>query len=191
MSTRSIIIVTGQDCHEKNKTVRLYKHSDGYPAGALSVIEEAIKSVQAHKYEPSYGPDKGKSRINVMTLVGKLIGAGTSKYGMGVVIDGDGKYNESFKPEHLGIQGDLEWVYIIDLNKLTVSILGGGYTGKTPDTFKLADPFAYANCLREEFRAETIAETTRLIRFITAWGFKVLMNKSKSPKRALKAVSNE
>lgn len=47
MSTRSIILVTGKDSYRGEKTVRLYKHSDGYPTGNLPIIADALK--QANK----------------------------------------------------------------------------------------------------------------------------------------------
>ena len=201
MSTRSIIVVHGEDLYEKNKTVRLYKHSDGYPTGALEVIQNAIELIQKHKYEDY----KTKAvRINVSTMVGMLIGAGTSEYGMGVRIDSTwtengpeqlAEYNEAFETKHLGGQSDLEWIYIIDVAKQTVSIFGGGYTGKNAQSFKLANPYDYANCLIKECQASEIAETDKLIRYIEAWGFKVLCkkpaSKHKQSKPSLKAVSRE
>lgn len=200
MSTRSIIVVHGRDLHN-DAVVRLYKHSDGYPTGALGVINEALEAAQKNKYTPIYGDDK-KPRINVSTLVGLLIAAGTSEYGMGVQIDTDfddeklanfsgAEFN---RKKHLGRQSDLEWVYIIDVNKQTVSIFGGGYTGKTPDTFKPADPYAYAGCLYEQYQAGEIDRTKKLINSIEAWSFKVICKEAKPKKRtkrALKAVSNE
>lgn len=33
MSTRSIIVITGKTYSGQSETIRLYKHSDGYPTG--------------------------------------------------------------------------------------------------------------------------------------------------------------
>ncbi len=42
MSTRSIIVITGDGKHGTAQTIRLYKHSDGYPTGNLPIIAEAL-----------------------------------------------------------------------------------------------------------------------------------------------------
>lgn len=47
MSTRSIIVITGEAKYNQSSTVRIYKHSDGYPTGVLPIIGKTIKAAQA------------------------------------------------------------------------------------------------------------------------------------------------
>jgi hypothetical protein len=186
MSTRSIILVHGQDLYEANATVRLYKHSDGYPSANLPIIQTALLMAQQHQYDD----DKTGLRINVSTMVGLLIGAATDEYGMGARIDRDeAQYAEKFEPKHLGDQADLEWIYVVDLYAKTVSIYGGGYTGKSPQAaFKkgCADPLSYVDCLVDEAKDDERTAIKEAIKGIEAWSFKVNPEKPK-PVRKTKA----
>jgi hypothetical protein len=127
MSTRSVIIVTGQGQYGQ-ETYRLYKHSDGYPSGNLPIIESAIRSAKKQcevnnaRFKPPFIDDK---TITPNQLVGHLIGAATSVYGMGATVEFHAQ--EEFKPEHLGNQWDVEYVYIVDLALQQVRIYAGSF----------------------------------------------------------------
>jgi hypothetical protein len=73
----------------------------------------------------------------------------------------------------LGNQGDLEWVYIVDTDQKTVVVLGGGYTGNTPDTFDVIDPSEYAKHLTEEYQSKELAEIEGLKKALAKIGWPV------------------
>jgi hypothetical protein len=177
--------VTGKGEFNRPETTRLYKHHDGYPTGNLPVIFEALRNVQAQcdQAELDYG---GKYTPKVGQTVGHLIGAATSVYGMGATVD-DGyskaSFSEDLKPEHLGEQCDLEWIYIISLEDKTISIYGGGYSGKTPQVQLekgVVNPISYVKSLLPEYRK---AEKTRIeiaLKQLEEIGFKIAQKKGRS-----------
>lgn len=178
MSTRSIIVLTGAA-----ETIRLYKHSDGYPTGNLPVILEAIENGQRLTKEHAERFKENPKLISVDTLCGLIIGAATSVYGMGARIDSydddEAVYQEHFEPKHLGNQSDLEWIYLINLDNQTLSIFGGGYTGEVPQVaFKNGevDPVSYTKKLYPEYQDREAKETRELVSKIEALGFKVNPN---------------
>jgi hypothetical protein len=191
MSTRSIILITGDGKHGTAQTIRLYKHSDGYPTGNLPIIAEALSKAKEQCKETNQRFQTDNPRIpSVEQVTGVLIGLATDSYGMGARLDddGDGKtafYNEKFKPKHLGRQGDLEWVYVVNLDNNTVKVFGGGYTGDGPQrAFKkgVVDPREYANQLKEEYQESELKAIDESIQAIEATGFK-LNPKRKSRKK--------
>ncbi len=192
MSTRSIIVVTGRDLYDQDQTVRLYKHSDGYPTGVLPLISEALSKAR-EQCDADFERFKHKRRLpNVDQVVGILIGAATDVYGMGIRIDACDEdsaiYAEKFESKHLGCQGDLEWIYLVNLNDSTVKVYGGGYTGELPQkTYKIGtvDPLKYVDGLYPEYQASERCEIQEAISGIEALGFKV------NPKRRHKAKSSK
>ena len=170
MSTRSIIFVTNQ-----KESYRLYKHSDGYPTGNLPIIKQAIEEVQQLQPEDD---DRFMSRSNdryaVSCLVGKILGAATSEYGMGAYIEED--YYDGFNSEQLGNQWDLEWIYILDPIMKTLKIYGGGYANCSPQQHLAngyADPVAYADRLIEEYQDRERQEINKLVSEIMALGYQI------------------
>lgn len=189
MSTRSIIIVTGKDLYENDRTVRLYKHSDGYPTGNLPLIYEALSKAKS-QCDVDFERFKTKRRIpNVDQVVGILIGAATDVYGMGMRIDACDEdaatYSEKFKPKHLGCQGDLEWIYVVNLTDFTVKVYGGGYSGELPQyTYKngVVDPLQYADQLYPEYQDSERKEIQDGINSIESLGFKVNPKRQRTTK---------
>ena len=119
-------------------------------------------------------------------------GAATDVYGMGARIDdhGEGKlavYDERFKPKFLGNQGDLEWIYIINLNTNVVNIFGGGFSGKSPQhAYRkgIVDPRTYAKQLKDDYQSKELAEIKAALKAVVDIGFKV--NSAKKPKTKTK-----
>lgn len=127
MGTRSIIVVK-----QGNKVNRHYKHWDGYPTHNLEVIQDGIKA----------GPsiDDFTNALN-----------NSSDYRANL--------EDSFTNKHvkdcLGNQGDLEWVYIVDLDSKDVSVYGGGYIDDVPVVAYqkgTVDPMSYVNCLIDSYQ---------------------------------------
>ena len=207
MSTRSIIIVTGLDHYGRKSTFRLYKHSDGYPTGTLDVIRDALKDAckivmddsnetRAHYKRPmfkniaelqSYVPEpksyESIAKLSPSLVAGKLIGHGAHEYGMGIRLEKEYSGQEFNPSIHAGNQGDLEWIYIIDLQACACNVFGGGYIGAGPMAHLesgFVNPTEYADQLRAECQAGERAEIESQVRGIKKLGFTV--NK-KAPKR--------
>lgn len=175
MSTRSIIVITGSAMYSGSETVRLYKHSDGYPSGNLPIIAEALAN--GKRLLEQY---KETRPLNVEAMLGLMIGAATSIYGMGA--KPEETYREEFKPEHLGDQGDLEWIYLIDLEERTVQVYGGGFSGDLPQRAYekgVVDPLYTDPDLQNEYRVAERKEIERAIEQIEAQGFRVNPDEAK------------
>jgi hypothetical protein len=192
MSTRSIILVTGAARRGNgHSTTRLYKHSDGYPTGAFEVFAVALERANAQITEDRlrFGA-RADAKHSVDQVVGQLIGAGSSVYGMGVQFDMDtekfAQYHEPLKPEHFGNQSDLEWMYVIDLDKKEVRVFGGGYDDKPghAKAAKLADPFDYVKKLIPQAQARERETTKEFIDQLHDLGFTVVYKKKSAKKGA-------
>mgnify|MGYP003657806005 CR=1 FL=1 len=175
MSTRSIIVITGQEVHRDTQTTRLYKHSDGYPTGNLPAILEALKIANDQiKGQNDRAWTRTEATVTHSQLMGLLIGQCTSAYGMGLRLEKS--YQGELKPIHLGSQFDLEWIYVIDTDKKSLSIYGGGYSGESPQKILkegTVNPMTYAEILREECQEEERKNILKLIDGIEKEGFKV------------------
>lgn len=179
MSTRSIIMVTGITLYNQPRTIRLYKHSDGYPTGNLPLIFEALNKGQKQvgKFNERF---KDSKNLVVDQITGLIIGEASDVYGMGAKIDSeDGDqavYPEKIKPEHLGNQGDLEWIYVVDLDVRTLNIYGGRYTGELPQVAYgkgVVDPLTYCDHLKPDYVQPEIDATKEVVSEIEKLGFKV------------------
>jgi hypothetical protein len=122
MSTRCNIIITdGED------QLIFYRHSDGYPEGALPTLKKFMQWVK-----------EGKIRDNVEQSAGWLILIGAKEYDS--VYIGGGKRelkqtltepnsSDTFSGWQCGayepatsIHGDIEWLYTLNLSKLTITV---------------------------------------------------------------------
>jgi hypothetical protein len=124
-----------------------------------------------------------RRQIAPSALAGLICGEDVSMYGSGAFVEES--YTEKFKPEHLGIQEDLEFIYVVDVNKRSVAVYGGDWTGKAPQVAHkkgMIDLMKYADKLREECQDDERKETMKLVQSIEAWGFSV--NKTKRKKKA-------
>lgn len=151
MGTRSIIMVKKNDSQGKPVVKRLYKHYDGYPTDNLKMIAQAI--------------------LKSKTLLGFI--ANCEEYYRPNMIEASFK-NSKFKPEMLGNQGDLEWIYTVDLDAKQVKVFGGGYTGKAPQiAYKkgVVDPVSYVKALYKEYQAKEREQILASIFEIKSLGF--------------------
>ncbi len=200
MSTRSIIVVTGKPNYNgDDQTIRLYKHSDGYPTGNLPIIRDALtKAIDECNHQAKRWKEDAKSPIPEF-MAALLIGESASVYGFGAKVDvyedDSAIYYSKVTKETLGIQADLEWIYVIDLKNKTLKIYNGDQNNVIKD--KTENPMSYVECLREECKSDEGKETLDLITSIEALGFKVNPSKAikyKKPKSnvvKLKSVKNK
>jgi hypothetical protein len=130
MSTRANIKITA----EGEKPLWFYRHSDGYPEGALPTLNLFMDWLR-----------KGLIRDNIDQAAGWLIVIGHKeyageRYGPALFAPGDpatgmGWKVGAYEPTE-GIHGDIEYLYTIDLTAKTLVIdeVGGGFG--SPLTFK-------------------------------------------------------
>lgn len=130
MSTRMNIIVKDQytRVNQWNKPLWFYRHSDGYPDGALPILRRFMQLIK-----------EGKIRNNTEQASGWLILLGSKEYDKEYK---NGKYLKKQKPypfeptscdsgmawkvgaiePSCGRHGDIEYLYVLDLHKLTITI---------------------------------------------------------------------
>lgn len=203
MSTRSIIVIHGENNYKQKQTIRLYKHSDGYPTGNLPLIAEAIKKAKSQvdeanteekrrneeflekhpEYKNDPNPFHREHKIIPGQLAGLIVGESSDVYGMGAYVEDQ---SNEFTPEALGEQWDLEWIYVVDLDKKVVSVYGGGYTGKAPqDTYNkgTVSPELEIGNFKDEFRESRRKKLCKAIRAFSGTGF-CIAEAGIKPKRA-------
>ena len=121
MSTRTNIVVTGQF----GDKLWFYRHSDGYPEGAMPTLQKFINWVR-----------QGRIRNNTEQASGWLILIGAKEYGTNWR-DGKGVPKKHlFEPDDengasgwkcgayepaVGVHGDIEYLYIVNLSDQTIS----------------------------------------------------------------------
>lgn len=131
MSTRANIIVKSGD-----EKLIFYRHSDGYPNGALPTINKFIDLIKSKHI-----------RNDVQQGSGWLIFLGAVEYRNynpdifsvetpDKVMPKDWKIG-SIEPT-TGIHGDIQYLYVIDVDDVTVSIYRKEWNGK--DMFQPIDP---------------------------------------------------
>ena len=104
MSTRANIII--KDRHSK---LWFYRHSDGYPEGTMPTLEKFLQYVK-----------DGKIRNNVGQAAGWLIIIGHDEYGSQTP---DENWEVGAYEPTTGQHGDIEYLYTIDLQALTIEVL--------------------------------------------------------------------
>lgn len=98
-----------------NDELWFYRHSDGYPDGALPILEKFIEYVKT-----------GKIRDNLSQAAGWLIMLGAQEYKQSIENMEAGTENSysnwkvgAIEPT-IGQHGDIEWLYTIDLVNKTI-----------------------------------------------------------------------
>ncbi len=135
MGTRSNIFITGRGRYgEEHGTVRLYRHDDGNPGAMLRTF------VQAHLLaEPLVARQKDfDSKVHLTDMPAwsfahLLIAASCGWYGPAIRLDNNRdvddwppwSFERPFDMEMLSPQTDLEWVYLVELPALRLTIYGG------------------------------------------------------------------
>lgn len=173
MSTRGIIVVTGKTLRNQDRTVRLYKHCDSYPRENLSLISQAIAYARNQQ-------GKNEAHLRVDRIVDFLDGK-TDFGGTGARCEAT--FHEPFHPMQLGLQCDLEWLYLIDLEREAVFVYGGGYTGKVPSAayYKgTISPLVYVRQLKGEYQADERTAIEAAIAAVGATGFTVNPSKHRT-----------
>jgi hypothetical protein len=199
MGCRAAILVTGSGERKPERgTLRLREHWDGEPTAVLGWLARATETAQ-HKCESlsAWYLDRleipaGESAPLVLmparTFAQHLIFAAVGWHGPSVRIDLDdqdesgaggrpAEYHEALKDEHFGDQGDLEWVYVIDLEKRSVGVYHGecGY-GSPQDHLAdgPCDPTWYAHQLIESYQDETESRILGLVKTLEEQGWTFL-----------------
>jgi len=151
MSTRSIIVVTNN-----KKINRIYKHSDGYPTHNLEVIAETLEKV------------KRKTIKQVTDTICDTAGGSTRVEYF--------SNNPRLNDASLGLQGDLEWIYIVDLSEKRIDVYGGGYADQTPMEFiksGTVNPLTYVNQLRDECQGREYKSIYKSMNRLYKLGFQI------------------
>jgi hypothetical protein len=152
MGTRSIIMVKGT-VNNQTMVKRLYKHWDGYPTDVFNMLSCALGE-----------------NYNIDSFVTQC----ETYYRKGMV---EATYIDlPFNTNMLDFQGDLEWIYTIDLDSKTIKVFGGGYTGKTPDVAYRkgpVNPLKYADQLKSEYQDNERESILQSVNQLKALGFKV------------------
>ena len=105
MSTRCQVIVKDQ-----YDEVWFYRHSDGYPEGATPTLIQFMNLVKS-----------GVLRNNAEQSSGWLVLIGAKEYGMSLDNIADWKVG-AYEPCAPKRHGDIEFLYTLDLEKLTITV---------------------------------------------------------------------
>lgn len=166
MGTRSIIMVTGKGEHgEGHETVRLYRHFDGDPQWNLPAIIAGIKRAEAlvgewNSRSFNQGRQVTLADVRAKVFADCIIASSISWYrGFDIDLDEDARSGEPNQPaifrgpltlEHCGNQGDLEWMYVVDITAKSVKVYGKGSCPEDLLKEGLTDPGDHAECFRKE-----------------------------------------
>lgn len=175
MGTRSNLFITGLDSNGNPFTQRFYRHYDGYPSSMLETlsgilkehpkatnhIEELSQQVSALQYESGYGNRQ--------------------------VFEPSEVYSSEFTSNTYGNHGDLEYVYVLDLERKGVSIYG-----RQPEPFESGsvkhfihkprlDPLSELPMIRPEYKEEVRQALENSVVILAELGFS--MNPALSSKK--------
>jgi hypothetical protein len=195
VSTRSAIIFIGANNYDGTgtKAVRLYQHCDGYPTNVLPTLRDTMrmvrKKMEDHWQHISYKHPRSKFNfltvpIHAETMAGCYIAEETTGFGMGarfeeaVYLDSDDlrTYDEETRRKVFGIQGDLEWIYVVNSIERSISVFGGGYTGSAAwDTVTggTVNPLSYVENLVDEYQDAEAARIKSATRSLSRIGFPI------------------
>lgn len=131
MSTRANIIVTD----ESGAKLWFYRHSDGYPEGAMPLLQKFMGWVRC-----------GAVRDNIQQASGWLIILGAIEYGMIPAYESEepGPYRTygkvettekpgdwkcgAIEPTDWGRHGDIEYLYVLNLTERTIACYGAAWS---------------------------------------------------------------
>jgi hypothetical protein len=178
MSTRSIFVVTGKGMfNAEHQVVRIYKHSDGYPTHNLAVLVDATEKAtcllaafnRGRELKDCQGLDAMQAKVFADCVIASTLNPWN---GFGAQIDRDDHgrsdsglheglaiFHEPLKHSHFGNQGDLEWIYVVDLKARNIAVYSGDY--ESPDEILprgAVDPMSYADQLIPDAQADERSE---------------------------------
>jgi hypothetical protein len=183
MGTRSVIFVTGNHPYgEKTmQTFRLYTQW-GCPETMLRVLRDAAR--QAEKLLARYRILQPKAPgISAAGFAGCVLAADVGWNGLqtriGTDVGDDGRpaeavFHGTLDPKHYGEQGDLEWVYVLEVNARTLHIYHCGYgTPAEHLAHGPVDPRVYADELLAQYQSNCRKTIALLVRSIKSLGWQV------------------
>lgn len=136
MGTRSKIFLNSKN---SNKSLVLYKHHDGYPSDNLKMLLEAF---QASNDIEGMAQDCSRyyERENMVEV-------------------SDTHHELIFNKKGYVMQGDLEYIYIVDVDGRNIDVYGGGY-GDEKELYALGkfNPIQEADSYRDGFQEPTRAK---------------------------------
>jgi hypothetical protein len=208
MSTRSIFVVTGKPSRfwGEHQTVRIYKHCDGYPTDNLAVLVDATEKANNLIFANNDGVEQDNSyRLSLETLGARtfadcIIASTLSAHGgFRCQIDGDENtrsnsgldeklaiFNEPLRDSHFGNQGDLEWIYVVDLKKRNINVYACGEDAAEAAKGPPTDPLSYADQLIPEAQVEERSEIAARMDKLMDMGWTINEGKKGKPKKSRK-----
>ena len=105
MSTRCNVVVK-----DKYNEIWFYRHSDGYPEGALPTLKQFMSWVGV------------KIRRNVEQAAGWLILIGATEYNNLIPEPFNNEWKVGAYEPSCGQHGDIEYLYTLDLDELTITV---------------------------------------------------------------------
>jgi hypothetical protein len=154
MGTRAVVAITGRGTDwVAYGTIRLYNHWAGEPTHVLGDLVRAADTAGHHARNASPfvrtrlgladGETPGLGHLPAATFALHLTFAGRGWHGSAYRVDTDEEtagtgfhaegraapvvYTGRLARRHLGDQGDLEWIYVVDLTTATLTVYGGDY----------------------------------------------------------------
>jgi len=168
MSTRSVILA-----FDGQEVIRFYRHSDGYPTAVLPALTTILK-------DPLLNMDDLISRID-KEQVARI----DDDWGD----DDKGQYkSDKVKLEHWGNQGDLEWLYYLDLRDHSLNIYHAGY-GCPEEHLKKGptNPEIYVKALYPEYQKKELKQIQKGVKDLQKLNWTI--NAPKSVKYVKKIIS--
>ncbi|HVS38474.1 MAG TPA: hypothetical protein VMS17_23145 [Gemmataceae bacterium] len=165
MGTRSITVVTGRHTQDdaQKETIRLYRHWDGSPDVMLSTIADAIAVAQnvLARWQGRWRTLHPEVQsVTAKCLADALLAASLGMHGMSMRLDDKDGTPALFRgpptAQAFGDQCDLEWVYVLDAEARTVHVYGGYGSARKLMKAGPADPTAYLEAIRDEYKAQVI-----------------------------------
>ena len=163
MGTRSITVVTGPHSQDKTRkeTIRLYQSWDGSPDMMLANIAAGIAltaPILARWQSLWRSIQPEVQSVPAKCMADAVLAASLGIYGMSMRQDDKDGRPAAFQgppaAQAFGDQGDLEWVYFMDVDAKTVHVYGG--YGLAQDIMKNRPtaPMLYLEAIRDEYQVE-------------------------------------
>jgi hypothetical protein len=180
MGCRANVFVTGDLPHAapRQQTVRLYSHWGGSPEHLLKDLGAAVQA--GERLLAAYRTLRPEARAVTARGFADCVRA-ASLGGNGFATDLDDRdgidkpavFAEAFHAAHFSNQGDLEWLYVVDVNARALRVYGGHGTAKELIAQGEANPADYALQLIPQYQRPTRARIRGLVRSLGRLGWAV------------------